>query len=167
MAKIVADIHSRFVEIAAASFEALKQRIADNIRRKGKWASGKTAESMAVQSERGERKSTVTLVGRPDFETLETGNPPANRPAREFRDILYQWSKAKGIPFKEDRERWWFAYRMAGIINGQGDRQYRSGKRADVYSTAAQESADAINEAINKEVGALATTITTQILNAL
>lgn len=167
MDKIVGDIHSRFIEIATASFEALKQRIADNIRRKGKWASGKTAERMEVQTERTERRTSVTLIGRPHFETLETGNPPAVRPVREFRDILYQWSKDKGIPFKVDRERWWFAYRQAIKINEQGDRQFRSGKRADVYSTAAQESADAINEAINKEVGALATTITTEILNAL
>lgn len=166
MTKVV-DTHGRFLAIASASFEQLKQRIADNIRRKGKWASGKTAESMQVVQFEAEGLSAVTLYGRQDFETLETGNPPADRPLREFRDVLYKWSIDKGIPFKAENARLFFAFRNAVRINEEGDRQYRSGTRADVYTTAAQETAQDIEKQMSTVVGRWASELASEILREL
>lgn len=159
--------HRKFEAVAVAEFERLKQRIADNIRRTGKWASGKTAESMRVEVETTETSTEVSLLGRKGFEYLETGNPPRERPLRDFARTLYEWSRAKGIPFRTDGERLFFATRQAFKINEYGDRQYRSGQRARVFTEVSEESLLSIEEAVASEVAHSATALSSQIANEL
>lgn len=90
-------------------------------------ASGKTIQSMKVTA----TDTELIISGREKFSNLETGvlpgtmTPPAT---------LYTWSKFKGIPFKDDKKRFFFAQRAANKINANGSLLYRFGGRRDIYT---------------------------------
>lgn len=161
----IKSVAERFAETAEKAFEELRKQIADNIRKAGKWASGKTAESMVISSDVAPTKASVELLGRKDFYTLESGNPPANRPLREFSVTIREWSIAKGIPFTINMQRSIWSYRIAKRINKYGDSLYRSGKRKDIYTTASVDTMTRIVKSFDKDVEVLASTITTEIAN--
>lgn len=150
----------RFADSTAVAFEALKQRIADNIRKAGKWATGKTAESMAVRVEKNEKRASVELIGRADFSTLEVGNPPKQRPLREFVPKIHEWAIAKGIVFRTPARQAWWDYKTATKINAEGDRLFRSGRKLDIYSSATRDTYDEVMQSFNEDIEVLGADIT-------
>lgn len=119
-------------EIVLRELKSLAQRIADNIRKNGQTASGRSERSLNVQDE----GDSIVLYGRKAFETLERGVPPLGDriQTRSFAHILHRWAMDKGISFSDDKERWSFAFSLAKKIKREGSALYRDGGRADVYS---------------------------------
>lgn len=130
-------------ELVIGCLERIKERITENIRTSGEWASGKTAESMVViPTERG-----GMLKGRPYFQSLEDGRP-AGRVPYDFASIIRQWIIDKGIavtpmPYKTNRPHKYtpadrglnhMASAIAWSIKENGTRLYRTGGRDDIYS---------------------------------
>ena len=61
---------------------ALRQRITDNMREAGEWATGKTAESMVVEIRDESDLTRGLLYGRAFFGALETGSRPWAKPTK-------------------------------------------------------------------------------------
>lgn len=114
-------------------FERTRGLIIENINNNGKKASGKTEESIRTIVEIADNGDmSFTLVGREDFQNLETGNPPGAR-SDDFVESIFDWSKSKGIDFKTVEKRESFAYNVASKIEKFGDEQYRSGDVVNIY----------------------------------
>lgn len=116
-------------QIVFEELQDLQTRIADNIVKKGRNASGRTIESMHI--DKGDK--SITLFGRKAFGTLETGRGPGNVP-KGFYGIIKQWVIDKGLFFSTDRERNSFAYLVSRKIANEGTKLYRNGGDADIYS---------------------------------
>ena len=93
----------------------------------GQNASGKTIQSIKKEV----KQNTLTISGRDKFSNLETGTPPGSGVTT---DMIYQWSKYKGIPFLTDKKRYWFSQYAANRINKDGSLLFRKGGRKDVYT---------------------------------
>lgn len=137
--------------ILTEELTTLKQRIAENVRRAGKVASGRTLESMHVEASQTEGTLYGGLPTGAPFGTLETGRAPGAVPAG-FPEIIRQWMHDKGItapavPYKrQPSERWQPKYSpeergermMAGAIahkiETSGTRQFQNGTRSDIYT---------------------------------
>ena len=117
-------------EITREELEGLRQRIIQNMRAAGEYASGKTAQSMIVEVADTPEGVSATLWGRPFFGTLETGSKPWStqyiRPPKFFVDLIAEWAKTKGVNAPAGG----IAYR----IMTSGSKLYREGGRTDVYS---------------------------------
>lgn len=133
-------------EIVLRELRSLAQRIAENIRKNGQTASGRSERSLVVEDE-GE---SIVLYGRKDFSNLETGQPPIGnvRPSRTFAQILYKWSQDKRIQFSNSRERWSFAYALGWRINKKGTLLYQQRGRKDVYSNEIPVTLERINQSL-------------------
>lgn len=131
-------------EIVIRELKSLAQRIADNIRKNGQTASGRSERSLNVQDE----GDSIVLYGRKAFGTLETGRIGGNVP-RNFSAILYQWSLDKRISFDNDRERRSFAYFLAKKIQESGTQLFRDKGRADVYSNEIPKTLERINQSLS------------------
>lgn len=127
----------------------LADEISYNIEKTGQRASGFTQENMWTEK----KGNAVTLFGREGFKNLEEGykgKVPIN--------ILYQWSKDKGIQFDTDEDRMSFAYTVKYVIENEGTYLYRnkpetwSGETADVYSTAIQDCIERIQERLGEKL---------------
>lgn len=119
-------------ELVIGCLERIRERIAENIRTSGEWASGKTADSMRIEeTERGGR-----LIGRPDFRNLEDGSEPSplHKYPANFQQIIYDWMEAKGIAPSDQYEHVTVAGSIAWYIRKHGTRLYREGGRQDIYS---------------------------------
>ena len=116
-------------QIVFEELQDLQTRIADNIVKKGRNASGRTIESMHI--DKGDK--SITLFGRKAFGTLETGRGPGNVP-KGFYGIIKQWVIDKGLSFSTDRERNSFAYLVSRKIANEGTKLYRNGGDSDIYS---------------------------------
>lgn len=151
----------RFADVITKAFEELKVKIGENIKGAGKWASGKTYDSMRVV-EIGENDAlSIALVGREDFHTLELGNPPKPRPIREFTATIHQWSIDKGIVPRIPRSDW--SYLVARKINAKGDILFCSGSPIDIYSSASRKTATAIAEELHSRVNIMADSMIVEI----
>ena len=130
-------------ELVIGCLERIRERITENIRTSGEWASGKTAESMRIE----ETDTGGMLLGRQYFQSLEDGRPGGKVPY-DFRRIIADWIVAKGIsvrplPYKTDRPHKYtheerglltMAGSIAYFIKENGTRLYRTGGRDDIYS---------------------------------
>lgn len=116
-------------QIVFEELQDLQTRIADNIVKKGRNASGRTIESMHI--DKGDK--SITLFGRKAFGTLETGRGPGNVP-KGFYGIIKQWVIDKELSFSTDRERNSFAYLVSRKIANEGTKLYRNGGDSDIYS---------------------------------
>lgn len=139
-------------QVVLKELKSLAQRIAENIRRNGQTASGRSERSLVVEDE-GE---SIALYGRKYFGTLETGRRPIGdvKPSRSFVEILYQWSIDKRISFGNDRERWSFAYALGRSIHKQGTLLHQQGGRADVYSNEIPQAVENINKSLASALSA-------------
>ena len=121
---------------------ALRQRIADNMLVAGEWASGRTAQSMAVEITDAGDLVRAILYARPYFGALETGSRPWARPPkrvpRAFAQTIAAWIEAKGLTLNE----WAVAYTMIH----EGTALYRSGGRSDIYSNEIPVTLDRLGE---------------------
>lgn len=118
----------------------LRQRIIDNHLRAGQKASGRTIQSLRVESS----EDGGTLFGRKAFGTLETGRKGGRVPAG-FYQIILQWVKDKGIQVEKPKT---FAYFVARKIAREGTSLYRQGGRADIYSNEIPKTVESIGKRI-------------------
>lgn len=130
-------------EIVLRELLNLRQRIADNIRKNGQTASGRSERSLIVEDE----GDSIVLYGRKAFGTLETGRRGGAVP-RNFTAILYQWSMDKRISFGSERERWSFAYALGKRIQKEGTLLHKLGGRKDVYSNEIPQALENINKSL-------------------
>lgn len=88
--KVSNDIEFPEKEITAfieAEFELLRKKIESNIYASRKIATGKTIKSMRVEKSTEGDFKTISLLGRENFDNLETGTPPGAQQANFVRDI--------------------------------------------------------------------------------
>lgn len=108
-----------------------KDEIIQNIKDTGKWASGKTANSITVNDGQ---------INLPNYlYTLEVGRGPG----KIHSDILIKWAVSKGISFNTPQELNRWAYFTAKKIREDGTEQYRNKEVLDIYTTP-------INDAVEK-----------------
>jgi hypothetical protein len=133
--------------IVVDELEALKLRIIDNIRSKGRNASGRTIQSLRVVA----GDDGVALFGRSAFGTMETGRKAGKVPFG-FRDIILQWMEDKGIsgapiPYVRKPSAKWqpkytpkergdmsLAGAIAATIKKKGSKLHRDGGDNEIYS---------------------------------
>jgi len=128
-------------ELVIGCLERIRERITENIRTSGEWASGETAKSMRIE----ETDTGGILYGRPGFDNLEEGSAGAPRKyPYNFKDIIAKWMDAKGIAPSGDRERYKMAASIAWFIRKNGTLLYRAGGRDDIYSNVIEEEVAAL-----------------------
>lgn len=117
--------------ILAQELEGLRQRIAQNIINNGQQASGKTVQSLRVETS----ADTGRLYARPYFGVMETGRKAGPVP-KGFAKIIEEWALNKGLGLQFDRKYKLqsFAYLVARKIWKEGTKLHRAGGRSDVYS---------------------------------
>lgn len=111
----------------------LQARIADNMRAAGQVASGKTIDSMHVETE----EQRGTLWGRAFFGVLETGSGPHRQKANppiNFFSIIRKWMEAKHIHGIDENDTNSIAWAITKTIQKKGTKLYRKGGRSDIYS---------------------------------
>lgn len=151
----------------------LKQKIITNHERAGQVASGRTKASLRVI----EDADGASLVGASHFGVLEHGRKPGKVP-KGFYEIIRQWVLDKGINYtpipyvRRPSARWQPKYTpqerglrslsgaIASKIKKKGTRQFRKGRRIDIYT----EPIDRTMEDITKEIDATLTAEISRIL---
>lgn len=127
--------------------EKLKGEIISNLNSTGKNTTGKTAQSLKINND----SSTVELIGRGYFEELETGTPPRAQPAN-FQQIIKEWAEAKGIPIMTEDKLNQFAYQASNKIQQVGSKDYREGRRTNIYSDEVQDCWQKIDDFIDTKI---------------
>lgn len=134
-------IKDNIVSIVGDSLEDLRKRIIANHEAAGQVASGRTRDSLKVES----TENGGILWGRQAFGVLEAGRKPGKVP-KGFSDIILKWMDDKGITVEHPKS---FAYLVARKIANEGTLLYRSGKM-DIYSTDVDETS---KEIMNRVIG--------------
>lgn len=135
-------------ELVLDCLERVRVRIWQNIDTTGTKASGKTQESMWIES----TPTGGRLWGRAHFDSLEKGSAPWRKPTKGkilwFRQIIKQWIIDKGlsvtqIPYKTNRKHKYTveerslnsaAFTIANTIAHNGTVLYQEQGRHDIYS---------------------------------
>lgn len=107
-------------------------------------ASGRTIQSMKVTA----NETELIITGREGFSMLETGISPQQSTATS--DKLYQWSKHKQIPFRNDKQRFFAAKAWAANQKKEGSLLFRLGGRKDVFTNEVEPLVKAIENQIEK-----------------
>lgn len=137
--------------MSLTQLEKVLNEIVDDIRYNlaatGTNASGRTSDSLQVEM----REDGGSVTGRQYFQSVEVGRPGGRVP-QNFRAIIRQWMKDKGIravpiPYKrqpserwqpkytpEERGAWEMAGAIAETIRKEGTRLFREGGRTDIYT---------------------------------
>lgn len=125
----------------------LKDVTAANMQAQGLNASGKTSKSLeVVMSDNG-----GALMGRSFFAVLETGRKAGKVP-KNFRQIIEKWATDKGLTFETPAKLRSFSYLVARKIAAEGTKQYRTGRRTDVFTDAINETVTSIQNQLGSEV---------------
>lgn len=142
----IADWGTPISYIVGEELEELKQRIIRNMQAAGAVATGKTIQSIEVNSRPD--GGALTFRGRMPFGVMETGRKGGRIPYG-FTSIIYDWMQAKGIhgttfPYKTDGEHkfasaqergdYSMASAIAHTIARSGTKLYREGGRDTIYS---------------------------------
>lgn len=133
--------------------EQLKRDIAQSISAHGLTASGKTANSMYVTS----TQFGVALYGRPFFPALETGSSAWTGATgircsyEEFKGIILNWARAKGLNFGQNKAYEKAVANIAWSIMQNGTAQKHKG-RLDVYTSLVDEAAEECEKVVMDEV---------------
>lgn len=141
--------------ILVEALEALKKEIIENHLRAKQKASGRTIESLRVETD----ENSATLFGRGFFDVLETGRKAGKVPY-DFQTIIRKWIQDKGIkarpieyktgrPHKytpQERGERTLAFFIARNIRMNGTALFRSGGRQDIYSNAVTKAIKRIKE---------------------
>ena len=123
-------------KILTEELNNLKERVIQNHLSAGQKASGRTIKAFSVDVD----DNSGTLYGRKFVGTLETGRKPGRVP-KNFRAIIEQWAKDKGITIEKPKT---FAYFVAKKIATEGTKLFRQGGRDDIYSTEIPKTIEAI-----------------------
>lgn len=130
-------------EIVLDSLQDLVQKIQTNIDRSGKNAGGTARSSLQIEHNGDEYRITAV----PYFSILETGRGPGKVPYR-FQDVIKEWAQRKGLNFSTERELNSFAYLTARKIAREGTRQFKDGRRTDIYTDVTEEFVGSLAEKI-------------------
>lgn len=121
------------IEIEKILTDAVAE-IQANLETEGINATGNTSKSIRV--EKTDTGFAIVKGGQgtktAPMSTLEIGRP-AGRVPKGFWQILYQWSKDKGIEFSSDRKRQTFSYFLSKRIAEKGTLRHIEGG-VNVYS---------------------------------
>lgn len=112
--------------------ERAKMVIQANMAEKGINASGRTSQSLRVETYADGVRLVIGGKDTAPLATLEVGRDGGKVP-RGFTDIIDQWSRDKGLTFGSERERRTFAYLTARKIAREGTERHKD--NIDVYST--------------------------------
>ena len=132
-------------EIIESRLRELMQEVKDNHINAGQRASGKTIESLKIESD----ENSVGLLGRKYFGVLETGRKPGKVP-KGFYETILKWAKSKSIDFESETKMKTFAYFVSKKIAEEGTKLFRKGGRNDIYSIAVERAKKDINTAIGR-----------------
>ena len=117
-------------QILLEELTALRKRIIENMGKAEQIVTGKTRDSLVVETGEQATGAYGVLTGRQAFATLETGSRPWSRPPAKvpkyFADLIGEWIEAKGL----DLNKW----AVAHTIIHKGSKLYRTGGRADIYT---------------------------------
>jgi len=142
-------IEQEIRDIIREELEALRVRIIENMSAAGQHATGKTRDTMVVET--GELSGV--LRGRRAFGTLELGSRPWSRPPkrvpRYFADLIGEWIEAKGL----DLNKW----AVAHTLIHEGSKLYRTGGRDDIYSPEIEKAGMAIADRVAERYSVLIT----------
>ncbi len=131
--------------IVEDELEKLAERIRQNHTEAGQVASGRTRNSISVETS-GDNVVTGTLYGRAFFGALETGSKPWRRqyktPPRPFVQVIQQWIDDKGLDLN--------AFLTARKIMREGSKLFRDGGRDDIYSNEIPEALDTIASEVSR-----------------
>lgn len=144
-------------QIMREELERAKQLIINHIRINGQNASGRTIQSLHVETS----AEGGVLWGHRPFGVLETGRRAGKIPYG-FRSIIYQWMQDKGLhatpmPYKTDRLHKYseqeradrsMAGAIAYTIAKRGSALHRKGGRDDVYSNVIPQTIERIRSRI-------------------
>jgi post-segregation antitoxin (ccd killing protein) len=105
--------------------------IQNNIAAAGQNATGKTAQSLRIETKQEGTKVTMQLFGRPFFMTVQTGRRPTpdKKPSREMIDNIKEWVNARGISESA-------VWAIATNIQKKGTQLWREGGREDIVDPA-------------------------------
>lgn len=141
--------------ILVEELEALKKEIIENHLRAKQKASGRTSQSLRVETD----FYSATLFGLGFFDVLETGRKGGKVPY-DFQTIIRKWMQDKGIKarpieYKTDRPHKYtpqergertLAFFIARSIRMNGTNLFRLGGREDIYSNAVPKAIKRIKE---------------------
>lgn len=141
MAQLYADI----VQL----LEQAKLDIQANMAMNGINATGRTSDSFHVVEADGHIMLVMGGDGTAPLATLEIGRAGGKVPYN-FQEILFEWSKDKGIPFPDDRQRKTFAWFLSQKIKREGTQRHKT--PVDVYSTVVHDTVEKLKPAIVQAV---------------
>jgi hypothetical protein len=79
--------------------------------------------------------------------SLEEGQPPGEMPSP---DVLFQWSRDKGLAFRDDADRYRFAWLAAEKIFREGTGRHKS--PVDVFASVCREAAEEIKSKVKDAI---------------
>lgn len=129
--------------------EQAKSDIQSSMAANGINASGRTSDSFHVVEADGHIMLVMGGDGTAPLATLEIGRGAGKIPYG-FQDILFEWSKSKGISFPDDRQRKTFAWFLSQKIKNEGTQRHKT--PVDVYSTIVHDTVEQLKPAIVKAV---------------
>lgn len=129
--------------------EQAKSDIQSSMAANGINASGRTSDSFHVVEADGHIMLVMGGDGTAPLATLEIGRAGGKIPYN-FQEILFEWSKNKGIPFPDDRQRKTFAWFLSQKIKREGTQRHKT--PVDVYSTIVHDTVEKLKPAIVQAV---------------
>lgn len=125
----------------------VKQGIAANMMQHGRMASGKSVASLRTE-QTGDLR--MALTGGPQWATMQKGRKAGKVP-RNFRDIIKDWIRAKGISVSGGQKGLnSAAYLISRSIMKKGTRLYQRHGHDDIYDSVIEKEFNALtNDAIN------------------
>lgn len=124
------------IQVLSGYGQSTVQKIRDNLASSGTNASGRTSRSLRYEVTEQGTLTTLRILGRPFFMTVETGRKPTpqyTKPSRDFVASIREWIQAKG----GDQGA---AYAIARHIHQKGTKLFRTGGRKDIVSNVVNES---------------------------
>lgn len=126
-----------FASRGKEGIEAIKENLSQN----GLNASGKTKDSLRMESDKG----SVTIFARDFFEALETGSKPSTKnPSPDMVESIKEWKDMRGIDAP--------AYARAKSILKKGSRLWRAGGRTDIFTNVADQMTKDIADDLVKSI---------------
>lgn len=130
-------------DILNTNGEKLIATLRANIVASGQNATGETANSLTQIITQEDTKIKYQLLGRPFFNTIETGRKPTpnKKPSRAMIQNLTRWVDARGIPASA-------VWGIAINIQKEGTKLFRDGGREDIIQPATDEFINTTTEMI-------------------
>lgn len=136
-------------QIVQTRLMALKEAIQSKMASEGVNASGRTSESLTVRQNENKIELVKVAGNNAPMATLEVGvGGGVVEATPTFRQILFQWSKDKGISLS-DREREVFAWFLSKRIEREGT--LRHSNNIDIYSSLVAETIQDLKKSIREE----------------